>query len=161
MHRTLYRIMGGNSAVPDLVQDTYLEVFRSAGTFKGDASLARWADVIATRVAYRHLRRRPAPATHLSLVQDLPDEGASPESTANARHALRALYAILDRLDPKYRIAYALHVIDGRPMLEVAEVTGVTRVAAKNRVWRARHMVEERARRDPYLRAFLEAEGAS
>ena len=58
-------------------------------------------------------------------------------------------------------MTYALHVIDGRPLREVAETTETTYVAAKNRAARARKMVNERARRDPLLRRFLERGGES
>lgn len=161
IHRTLFRIMGSNSHVRDLAQDTFLQVFRSMRSFRGEARLATWADVIATRVAFRHLSRRPVVATHLSLVPELVGETPSPEGRADAREAVRRLYAILDRLEPKYRVTYALHVIDGRSLHDVAKTTGTTRAAAKNRMWRARKMVNERARRDPLLRSFLECGGES
>ena len=160
IHRTLYRIMGSNRHTKDLVQDAFLEVFKSIGGFRGESSLAGWANRVAARVAYRHLTRREPPILHLAVVPDPSSEVDRPDRLAEAREAARRLYAILDRLDPKYRIAYALHVVDGRPLAEVAQITDVTRVAAKNRVWRARRMVHERARRDPLLRDFLErAEG--
>jgi len=157
IHRTLHRIMGSNRHVEDLAQDAFIEVFRSIGGFRGESSLAPWVDTVTARVAYRHLRARPPRPTQLELVPT-PVEEAPADRRAHAREAGRRLYAILDRLEPKYRIAYALHVIDGRELREVARVTGVSLTAAKNRVWRARRMVDERARRDPWLKAFLENE---
>jgi DNA-directed RNA polymerase specialized sigma24 family protein len=68
---------------------------------------------------------------------------------------MRRLYAMLDRIEPHYRIAYTLHVVDGRPMKEVASAMGCSTIAAKNRVWRARGMVHARALRDPVLAEFL------
>jgi RNA polymerase sigma-70 factor (ECF subfamily) len=154
VHRTLYRIMGGNREMDDLAQDAFVEVFRSLVTFRGESSLETWIDTITVRVAFRHLSRRAPRPEHLSVVAG-DETAADPERAVQARHAMRRLYAILDRLEPKYRIAYALHVIDGRSLREVARVTGVSLVAAKNRVWRARRMVNERARRDPYLAELI------
>jgi len=156
VHRTLYRIMGTNRHMEDLAQDAFLEVFRCIGTFRGESSLATWVDTIAARVAYRHLSRRPPERAHLELVADAPADASGADRRVQAREATRRLYAILDRLDPKYRIAYALHVVDGRPLAEVARITRVSVVAAKDRVWRARRMVEGRARRDPWLRLWLD-----
>jgi hypothetical protein len=39
------------------------------------------------------------------------------------RDIARRLYEIMDRLAPKYRVAYALNVIDERPLSEVAAMT--------------------------------------
>ena len=158
VHRTLYRIMGSNRHMEDLAQDAFVEVFRSIGSFRGESTLATWVDTIAARVAYRHLRARVERPAHLEVVQAVPDAGEAADQSAQAREAARRLYAILDRLEPRYRIAYALGVIDDRPAAEVARITRVSVVAAKNRIWRARRMVDERARRDPWLTQYMGGE---
>ena len=73
------------------------------------------------------------------------------------REAARRLYAALDRLDAKLRIAFALAVIDGRTMLEVAELTESSVVAVKTRVWRARRELVRRAAKDELLAQYLDA----
>lgn len=158
IHRTLYRIMGSNAQVPDLIQDSFVEVFRSLPSFEGRSKLDTWADTIAARVAYRYLSMKVRRPSHLRLVGDVQDDRSSDESRYAARRAVDSLYAILDTLDAKYRIAYTLYVIDGRSMSEVATVTSASIVAAKNRVWRARKTVNERARRNPALREFITKE---
>ncbi len=74
-----------------------------------------------------------------------------------AREATRHLYATLDGLAPKLRLAFALHAIDGRAIHEVAELMSATVVATKARVWRARRYVEKRANADPVLAEYLAA----
>ena len=76
-----------------------------------------------------------------------------------AREAARRAYALLDRLELNKRVAFSLHVIDGRPLAEVARVMDASLVATKVRVWRARREMERRADRDPVLKNFLETEG--
>ena len=76
------------------------------------------------------------------------------------REGLARLYGVLERLSPDQRIAFALFEIDGRSLEEVASVTGVTVVAAKNRVARARRKVWDAARRDPVLAGYLGEEAA-
>ncbi len=73
------------------------------------------------------------------------------------REAGLRLYEILDTLAPKLRIAYVLHVLDERPLAEVARLTDATLVATKLRVWRARQHVERRARGDALLRDLVPA----
>jgi RNA polymerase sigma-70 factor (ECF subfamily) len=151
VHRTLYRVIGSNRHMEDLLQETFVAAFRSIGSFRGESSLGTWLAAIAARVCYRHLARRELRVAHLYAVADLPTTAAHPEQHAAAREAVRSLYAILDRLAPPYRIAYALHVIEGYPIKEVSRIMACSGIAAKTRIWRARQLVNERARRDPAL----------
>jgi RNA polymerase sigma-70 factor (ECF subfamily) len=161
VHLILFRILGSNRDMEDLAQEAFVAIFRSLPGYRGDASLATWVDRITTRVAFRHLSRVSSVAVRLDLVySDVAVDHPSAEETLHSREVARRLYALLDRLDPKYRIAYALHVIDERPITEVATITEVSFVTAKNRAWRARRMVWNRAQADPVLREFLIQRGA-
>ncbi len=157
VHATLYRVMGTNGQMEDLLQDAFVEIFRSLASYRGESALATWADRIAARVAYRFLSTKDKdPAT--TAIYSLPSlqvVDSLSEREVLVREAGRRLYALLGRLAPKYRIAFALHVIDGRPLREVARVTGVSLIAAKNRVWRARRQVDKLARKDRVLVEFL------
>ena len=156
VHRTLFRIMGSNQHMEDLAQDTFVEVLRSIGSFAGRSSLATWVDSIAARVAYRHLARRETRTPYLHAVDELAADD-DPERAGRAREAMRRLYVALDRIEPKHRIAYTLHVLDDRSLQDVARITGASVLAVKNRVWRARRQLKESARRDPVLAEYLPA----
>ena len=156
VHIILFRILGSNRDMEDLVQEAFVAVFRSLSGYRGEASLATWVDRITTRVAFRFLSRTPPATVRLELVSsEVAADRPTAEEELHTREVARRLYALLDRLDPKYRVAYALHVIDDRPITEVAAITEVSLVAAKNRAWRARRMVWNRAQSDPVLRDFL------
>lgn len=160
VHATLYRILGSNSEIDDLIQDTFIEIFRSLPSFRGDALLSTWVDRIAVRVAYGHIARRKPETVRLSLVPETPAEGADAEDRAVAREAARRLYAILDRIEPNQRIAYTLVVIDGRPLPEVAKIMNASVVTTKVRAWRAAKIVEKRAQHDALLATFVGREEA-
>lgn len=155
VHATLYRILGSNRDIEDLIQDTFLEVFRSIGHYRGDARLVSWISRITTRVAFAYISRRKPATAPLEAVPDTAANDPSAERQVAAREAARRLYDVLDRLDPKHRIAFALHVIMGMPLRDVADATDATLVATKSRVWRARREVNRRAQRDPLLAGFL------
>jgi RNA polymerase sigma-70 factor (ECF subfamily) len=160
IHATLYRILGSNAYMDDLLQEAFMNVFRSLRLFRGESSLATWIDRCTVRVAWAHIAQRKARAPHLELVTDVPAGDASAEQRVVAREAARRLYAELEKMDPVQRLAFTLHVIDGRPLSEVAELMEATLVATKTRVWRARRAIEKRARRDPALASFVPEEDA-
>lgn len=166
VHACLYRVLGANQDMDDLLQEAFLQVFQSLRGWRAEASLATWIDRVAVRVAYRYLTNRRRRGTTVELVDDAAAAAAdatASDGTTGARHQLardgvRRLYAALDALSPAARLAFTLHEIDGRSMAEVAEIVGATVTATKLRVWRARRAVEAAAAADPILRELL-AEG--
>jgi RNA polymerase sigma-70 factor (ECF subfamily) len=157
VHVILFRILGTNRDLEDVLQDAFVEIFRSLGRFRGEASLGTWIDRITARTAFRYLSSRTPDAVRLEVISQYePGQGPDLEDELYLRDVARRLYTVLDRLEPKYRIAYALHVVDERSLAEVAAMTEVSLFAAKNRVWRARQMVNDRAKSDPVLREFLQ-----
>lgn len=154
VHRLLFRVVGSNGPMDDLLQDTFLQVFRSLPSFRGESSLQTWIDRCAVRVAYAYFGRR-ARQPALEPVREVSSPAPSPEEGAEQRNAIRRLYAELDRLEPRLRMAFTLFVLEGRALREVAELMESTVATAKIRVWRARRALEHRARRDPLLSEFL------
>ena len=162
VHHTLYRILGSNRELEDLVQDAFFEIFRALPSFRGDSTLTRWCQTIATRIAYLAISRKKPPAVDLAVVEDVISDDVDARREAQIREAARRLYAALDRLDPKQRIAFALATIDGMSMAEVAAVTESSIVAVKTRVWRARKDLMKRAAKDEVLRSYItKLEGAT
>ncbi len=155
VHATLFRILGSNAPMDDLLQDTFINVYRSLRIYRGEASLATWVDRCTVRVAYAFITQRKRRPALLELVPDVPSGDANAEDRALAREAARHLYAALDKMDPKLRLAFTLHAIDGRPLTEVASLMEATLVATKTRVWRARRQLAARARKDAVLASFV------
>jgi RNA polymerase sigma-70 factor (ECF subfamily) len=158
VHALLYRVVGSNTHMDDLLQDAFLEVFRSLRGFRGESSLRTWIDRCAVRVAYAHFARK-ARVPLLECVQDLGSEAPSAEERTSLREAVRRLYLELDRLEPRQRLAFTLFTIENRSLREVAEITECSLATAKVRVWRARHTLEQRAKKDPLLAEFLANDG--
>ena len=155
VHATLYRVLGGNRDMDDLLQEVFVQVFSSLRSWRAEASLATWIDRIAVRVAWRYIAQRKARVT-LDLVEvDAPSAEVTGARRASARDGVRRLYAALATLSPAARLAFTLHELDGRPLAEVAEVTGTSLTATKLRVWRARRALHALAAGDPVLRELL------
>lgn len=155
VHHALYRILGHNRELEDLVQDAFFAIFRALPSYRGDSTLSRWCQTIAMRVAFLAISRRKPQSVELSLVEDILDDGVDARRQLQVREATRRLYATLDRIDPKQRIAFALTVIDGRSLAEVAALTDSTVFAVKTRVWRARKDLMKRAAKDEVLASYL------
>jgi RNA polymerase sigma-70 factor (ECF subfamily) len=145
VHHTLFRILGNNRELEDLIQDAFLEIFRSLDSFRGDSTLSRWCQTIATRSAYLYMSRRKPPSVDLAVVEEIVANDDDTRRHAMVREAARRLY-----------IALALSAIDGLSLKEVAELTESTVFSVKTRVWRARKQLFARAAKDPVLAPYLD-----
>jgi RNA polymerase sigma-70 factor (ECF subfamily) len=164
VHSCLFRVLGTNADMDDLLQEAFLQVFQSLRNWRAEASLATWIDRVSVRVAFRYLTQRGRRIQTDELIEDetVAPEHRTPDGARRqlARDGVRRLYTVLDELGAASRLAFTLHEIDGRPLAEVAELVGSSVTATKLRVWRARKKLETAAAADPVLREFMQ-EGAA
>lgn len=155
VHRTVYRLLGPSADVEDVVQAVFIDAFRSLAGFRGEAAFSTWLVRIAVRVALR-ARKRPALAmVPIEMAEREAGQGAEPDRAADARRGLARLDAILQGLSVKRRSAFVLHVLEGHPVDEVADMLGASVAAIKVRVHDARREIERQTRLDPWFSAYL------
>jgi RNA polymerase sigma-70 factor (ECF subfamily) len=151
LERLLARLIGPHADVEDLLQDTFAAAIVAFPTFRGEASVRTWLHRIAVNVAKMHLRsprrRRDVPLDE----QALPPSDDAPADALASFELTEQLYRHLDALDADKRIAVILHVIEDRPIAEVAALTGASRAATKSRLFWARRALLKRLRRDPFF----------
>jgi RNA polymerase sigma-70 factor (ECF subfamily) len=154
-------LLRSRAEVEDVVQEVFVELFRSLRNFEGRASFTTWLHRITVRVAYRQLRRTTASPPPPELVYDAAQNAAAGGSgqhlEQHERHA-RTL-RILDRLSPKKRLTLLLHDLQGIEAKEIAQMTGTPVLTVRTRLFYARREFEALARRDPALAEFFAPEG--
>jgi RNA polymerase sigma-70 factor (ECF subfamily) len=149
--RTLYRMLGpGRDDVEDVLQEVFIEVFRSISRFRGDAKVSTWLYRVSVNVALQRLRKRRRLA---EVVTDTPDTRyeVTPQRALEAQERLRAIYRILDELSPKKRVVFVLHEIEGREPKEIAGIVGAPVLTVRTRLHYARKEFYARASREPAL----------
>jgi RNA polymerase sigma-70 factor (ECF subfamily) len=153
----LYRSLGPDRDVEDLVQDVFVGFFRNVHGLRQADSLRAFLVGIATRTALGELRRRRV-RRWLRLADDgaLPDVPAT-EGAPRAREALRRLYSILDELPGPERMAFVLRHAEGHMLSETAALLRVSLATVKRMLGRAEAFVAERARNDDLLAEWTEA----
>jgi RNA polymerase sigma-70 factor (ECF subfamily) len=119
----------------DVVQDTFLEVWRSIGGYdETRGSLATWVSTIAHRRAVDRLRRRAARPVADGTRDDRASDAPDPRETAvDAQDRTRVLRA-LSELGEEQRTAIELMYYRGLSQSEAAEQLGVALGTFKSRV---------------------------
>ena len=122
----LRRIFGPRADIDDVFQAVFVEVLRSLPAFKGRSKLKTWIHRITLNVAYQEMRmqyREKAVRTGDDLETVMADVPCEEDDIARSE-SLALLYAGLETLDPKKRMAVVLHDVEGYTLKEVAEMLG-------------------------------------
>jgi len=127
----------------DVLQETFLAAFRSAGTYRGQAAVKSWLLAIARNKVNRLGRPRagqPESFEPLDALGQRAGWGADedPEAAAMDGERRTLLARALDRLRPEDREVIVLRDLEGLPGDEVAAMLGAGLAAVKSRLHRAR-----------------------
>jgi RNA polymerase sigma-70 factor (ECF subfamily) len=147
----LFRSVGPNHDVEDLVQDVFIGFFRNVGTLRDPSSLRSFLVGITLRTAHSALRKKRVRRwLHLSDDGTVP-EVPSHDSDPRTREALRRLYLILDELPDRERLAFVLRHAEGHELTEMASALDVSLATVKRMLQRAEAHVQKRAKNDDLL----------
>ncbi|SHN75633.1 RNA polymerase sigma factor [Cryptosporangium aurantiacum] len=137
----LQRLAGDRMTAEEILQDTMLAVWRSAGAFEGRAKVTTWLFGIARRQAHNRLRGRSAPEPARTELPDRADHSAGPEELAIAAAGGTPVAAAIDRLPAHHRDVIALVFVAGLPLADVADVLAIPVGTVKSRLYHARAAV--------------------
>jgi len=136
-------LLGGASDAEDAVQDTFLKIHRSIGSFRGQSSFATWMFRILINTCYDARRSR---VRKKEISQDDEPEGSQrPEPRAASSHpALRlVLEHALTQLTRHQRDVFLLYEVEGFRHSEIAEMLDISETASKNTLFQAKRNLRQ------------------
>ncbi|MEO9781042.1 MAG: RNA polymerase sigma factor [Sedimentitalea sp.] len=128
---------GDPALARDTVQDTMLDVWRTASRFSGNSSVKTWLFAIARNKLVDALRKRGK----LSFVEEVPDsvdQAPNPEAAAIASAESSRLRQCLDRLSNTQRTAVRLAFFEDLTYAEIGEIESVPTGTIKTRIFHAK-----------------------
>jgi RNA polymerase sigma-70 factor (ECF subfamily) len=144
-------MLGNESAAQDLVQDTFVKLWRSADRFdQARGRLDTWVLLVARSLAIDALRRRVLEARTAEAAQPGVDVSADPgpDEVAETEDLAARARRAMTTLSPGQRAALELAYFGGKTSAEVAELEGIPLGTAKTRIRTAllklREALEER-----------------
>ena len=135
----LCNALGDDADVEDLVQETYLRMIRSIGTFRGDSSVRSWLLAIARNTCADQVRRK---TRQRRLIERMTQRAVSTDVAAPAEPDTALQLLSRDR-----REAFVLTQVLDLSYEDAAEVLGCPIGTIRSRVHRAREDLAEHARR--------------
>lgn len=143
--RTAFRILRSKEDAEDAVQAAYLAAFKALNKFRGESSFKTWITRIVVNCCLMQLReQRARPQMALDeLLRPLESHAVGPETVCYLRELQAAHAKAASRLPRGLKDVYEPCLIAGVAFPTVAHRLGLTRAAAKSRLFRARRRVEQ------------------
>jgi RNA polymerase sigma factor (sigma-70 family) len=140
---------------PDVLQETFLQVYRHLASFRGESQFRTWLYRIASNASLMHRRsraRRPAEpldgflprfdaeGRHAATPGEL-QVAARADELLDGRFVAQKAREAVARLPDGYRDAFVLRDLEEMSTEEVAQAPGLSAAAVRQRVHRARLML--------------------
>ncbi|MFF0272667.1 RNA polymerase sigma factor [Streptomyces sp. NPDC094447] len=145
LHARLARRCPDEETVREVLQDTFVTVWRSAGGHRGRGEAGGWLWVIAARRLVDAQRARARAervvteaARHAALPAEPPGAAPSAEDRVLAGLEYGEVGAALDRISPELAEVLRATVVDGLTTRETARLLGIPEGTVKTRALRAR-----------------------
>ena len=150
----IYRTVGDRDRSEDLVQETFVRVYRHLHRFDPSKKFSTWIYTIASNLAKNELRNRSRnpmvlfqaikknwDADHRPLQWE--DESYSPDDLYRKRNLREKVEEAVEQLPDHHRVVFVLREMEGKTYEEISEITGVTLGTVKSRLNRARNKFAE------------------
>ncbi len=142
VYRYLRRVLGDPEMARELGNEVMMEVWRGAGSFRGEARVLTWIWGIARKKVWRFLRGAEREFSELE-EWDGAHEDYSPHHMAQIQDLKEKMAWALGRLSPKHREVLHLAYYQGLSLEEMSSLLDVPVNTVKTRMFYARKKLGE------------------
>ena len=146
----VYRTVGDLERGQDLVQETFVRVYRHAHRFDQTKKFSTWIYTIAGNLAKNELRNRSrSPLVFFQTIKknweadhrplEWEDASFRPDDLYRKRHLKVLVEKAVNELPENHRIVFVLRELEGKNYEDIAEITGCRLGTVKSRLNRARN----------------------
>jgi len=146
----VYRFVGNRSDAEDIVQETFLRVYKNKHYYKEIAKFSTWVYTIASNLAKTELRRRKrhkifsvSNFVNEERDYDIPDKDHSPERKVDGTLKEDIIQKAIEKLPPKFKEVIILRDVQGFAYEEISQILNIPLGTVKSRVNRGRLKLQE------------------
>lgn len=149
LYRYAFHMLGNRQEAEDVVQETFIRVWRNVPGLDSAEAFSSWVYQITTRYCLDVLRKSGRRKTQTTAPEDMPErEGASdtvsprapqdPAVLAQSQHAVEQVTQLVSALSPSLRACWVMYEVHGLTYEEIARALSVRSSTVRGRIARAR-----------------------
>lgn len=148
-----YRMMNNRQEAEDVVQESFLRVYKHLDRYDENQKFSTWIYRIATNLCIDRLRKRrqiysldAASTEHDGLdgYSMMPSDERTPESELILSETQRIIREAIDTLPAKYKSVMVLRYLQDMSLQEISEVLDMPVTTVKTRVHRGREYMRKK-----------------
>lgn len=154
----VYRMLGRREEAEDLVQEVFVQVFKSIDGFRGDSKLGTWIYRIAINLCKnrsKYLSRRRTDAQDelqeasqggaLTAARGVTSgESSGPDQVVQGYQLEEIMKCCIAELEEEFREVLVLRDVEELTYEEIMEITGLPEGTVKSRIHRARSALKQK-----------------
>ena len=150
--RLVYRMLGPSADLEDVIQEVFLQVYRSIHGFKGNSRFSTWLYRVTVNVVLMHRRAARSRPVFADASEPLAtDDRVLPDEEVARRARVEAFYRLLERLSEKKRTVFVLHELEGVSPADISRMVGAPVLTVRTRLFYARRELAEMMSEEPSL----------
>ncbi len=142
-----YGATGDYGASEDLAQETFVTAWQHLARLDHPERLRSWLCAVARHISFSANRRRQREAENAKRLhqesQAADMSGETPRDTATVREEQTLVWQTVEKIPEAYRVPLILYYREGQSVQRVAEATGLSEAAVKQRLLRGRRMLKD------------------
>ncbi len=143
-------VLGNRQEAEDVTQEVYIRIWRTLRSFRGDSALSTWLYRVTVNACLNRRRKLGARLARTDTgdyaLLHVPSPAPDPHAIAVAREQRERLWALVDDLPDKYRVAIILFYQQQLSYQEIADVLALPIGTVKAHLNRARKRLAKRLR---------------
>lgn len=147
------RMLGNPTEAEDLTQETFANLYRKVGSFRGDSQFTTWLHRMTVNQVLMHFRKRSVKMEKTTVEGETPIQIVKGTENANRMPVIDriALENAIQQLAPGYRSVFVLHDVEGYEHEEIAKMLGIAEGTSKSQLHKARLKLRDLIRKQAAL----------
>jgi len=141
--RFILRFVRNEAIAEELCNEVFLEVWRKAGSYRGQSAAATWLMSIARNKALSLLRKRADEELDDDYAEALADDSDTPDVDVAKQDKAEIMRRCIDRLSAQHKEIIDLVYYHEMSVSEVSETLGIPVNTVKTRMFYARKQLSE------------------
>jgi len=142
MYNTALRILCNSQEAEDVVQESFIDMFKNINSFREESTFGAWFKRIVTNKAINQLRKKRYFIDELDGVADVVEEKEEVES-ADFPYTVNDVNNAVKMLKPGFRAVFSLYMFENYTHQEIANALEISLGTSKSQLSRAKLKVRE------------------
>ncbi len=148
MYNICFRITGSQEAAEDVLQEAFVNAFKSIKSFQAKSSFGAWLKKIVVNKAINHLRKKQLETIEIDDRIDVKMEDG--EDDVDLVLKVESIRNAIQKLPNGFRVVFSLYLLEGYDHKEISEILDISESTSKSQYNRAKKKLRELLKEEVY-----------